>query len=82
LKGQIEYKNYILLFVLFYIKGVLKMKKTVSLLLLFAVLLTLFCACKKNDETQPTSSPEPTTWGLILDELPDIGKYKSADSNV
>ena len=56
------------------------MKKTVSLLLLFAVLLTLFCACKKNDETQPTSSPEPTTWGLILDELPDIGKYKSADS--
>ena len=50
-----EYKNYIL-FVLFYIKGVLKMKKTVSLLLLFAVLLTLFCACKKNGETQPTSS--------------------------
>ena len=56
------------------------MKKTVSLLLLFAVLLALFCACKKNGETQPTSSPEPTTWGLILDELPDIGKYKSADS--
>ena len=56
------------------------MKKTVSLLLLFAVLLALFCACKKNGETQPTSSSEPTTWGLILDELPDIGKYKSADS--
>lgn len=56
------------------------MKKTVSLLLLFAVLLALFCACKKNETQQPTSSPEPTTWGLILDELPDIGKYKSADS--
>ena len=56
------------------------MKKAVSILLLSAVLLTLFCACKKNGETQPTSSPEPTTWGLILDELPDIGKYKSADS--
>ena len=56
------------------------MKKAVSLLLLFAVLLTLFCACKKNETQQPTSSPEPTTWGLILDELPDIGKYKSADS--
>lgn len=56
------------------------MKKAVSLLLLFAVLLTLFCACKKNDETQPTASSEPTTWGFILDELPDIGKYKSADS--
>ena len=56
------------------------MKKTVSLLLLFAVLLTLFCACKKNETQQPTSSPEPTTWGFMLDELPDIGKYKSADS--
>lgn len=57
------------------------MKKAVALLLLSAVLLTLFCACKKNDETQqPTSSSEPTTWGFILDELPDIGKYKSADS--
>ena len=56
------------------------MKKAVSLLLLFAVLLALFCACKKNETQQPTSSPEPTTWGLILDELPDIGKYKPADS--
>ena len=56
------------------------MKKTVSLLLLFAVLLALFCACKKNETQQPTSSSEPTTWGFMLDELPDIGKYKSADS--
>ena len=56
------------------------MKKAVALFLLFIMLLTLFCACGKNDETQPTSSPDPTTWGFTLDELPDIGKYKSADS--